>query len=782
MRRLIATLYFMNRYFLLFFLALSLAWFSASAQNKFTLSGTIKDASTGEQLIGAVIKVKDKGTQAVASNEYGFYSLTLPAGTYDLVASYLGYKEQSFTAVLDKNVELEVSMIPGGRSLEEITVRGTSKNDAITNAQMGTTKLSIAEMNALPVLFGEKDILKTITLLPGVKSAGEGNSGYFVRGGAVDQNLILLDEAIVYNPSHLLGFFSTFNSDAIKDITLYKGNMPSQYGGRLSSVMDVKMNEGNNQNYGVAGSLGLISSKLNVEGPIVKDKGSFLVSGRRTYADLFLKASKDTAIRNNKLYFYDINAKLNYKLGNKDRIYLSGYFGKDKLALADLFGLNWGNATGTFRWNHQINAKLFSNTSLIFSDYNYNISINTFGLDATIHSEIRDFNFKEEISFFPNPRNSIRVGLNAIYHTIIPGEYKGNVSVASRPWNRSSENAVYISNSWKAASNINVDYGIRVSSFSVIAGDNLLYELDAKNNISDTISAKKGSFVNTYVVPEPRISASFVLNDANSIKVAYARNAQYLHLISNSSASNPTDKWVSSNNIIRPEIAEQVSAGYYRNLMDNTYEFSAESYFKYMQRQIDYKDGANVLSNDALEPQLRFGIGRAYGLELLLRKKAGRFTGWVAYTISRSEKKIDGVNKDEWYVARQDRTHDIAVVGVYQLTKKLSLSGDFVYYTGNAVSFPSGKYQVDNQTIFLYTERNGYRMPAYHRLDFSATWQLGQRRHWKSELSIGLYNAYGRQNAYAITFRESEDDPTRTEAVQTALFRFVPSISYNFKF
>ena len=770
----------MHRIYL--FLLFTIFSLSAFGQSKFTLSGTVKDAANGEQIIGAVIKVKTNGTQGATSNEYGFYSLTLPAGTYELAISYLGYADKTITAVLDKNVRQDIALTAGGRSLEEVTVRGTAKNDAVTSAQMGATKLSIQEMNALPVLFGEKDILKTITLLPGVKSAGEGNSGYFVRGGAVDQNLILLDEAIVYNPSHLLGFFSTFNSDAIKDVTLYKGNMPAQYGGRLSSVMDVKMNDGNNQQYDVAGSLGLISSKLNIEGPIVKDKGSFLVSGRRTYADLFLKASKDTTIRNNKLYFYDLNAKLNYKLGDKDRLYLSGYFGKDKLALADLFGLDWGNATGTLRWNHQLNSKMFSNTSLIFSDYNYNIRINTFGLDAAIHSEIRDWNIKEEISFFPNPKNSIRIGFNSIYHTIIPGEYKGNVSVQSRPWNRSWENALYITNSWKAAEKLNIDYGVRVSSFTVIAGDNPLYKIDEQHNITDTLQYSKGAFVKTYIVPEPRISAAYVINDANSIKVAYARNAQYLHLISNSSASNPTDKWVPSNNIIKPEIADQVSLGYFRNLKDNTYEFSAETYYKYMQNQIDYKDGANVLSNDALEPQLRFGNGRAYGLELLIRKKSGRFTGWVGYTISRSEKKIEGVNKDEWYVARQDRTHDISVVGVYQLTKKLSLSGDFVYYTGNAVTFPSGKYKIDDQVIFLYTERNGYRMPAYHRLDLSATWQLAARRRWKSELSIGLYNVYGRQNAYAITFRESKDDPTRTEAVQTALFRFVPSISYNFKF
>lgn len=749
---------------------------------KFTISGTIKDAGSGEQLIGATVKVETNKSLGTVTNEYGFYSLTLPQGSYTLVISSLGYAEQTVTATLDKNTKLDIGLKAAGKELTEVTVTSKAKNANVTSAQMGVERINIKEISAIPVIFGEKDILKTIQLLPGVKSAGEGTSGYFVRGGAVDQNLILLDEAIVYNPSHLLGFFSTFNSDAIKDVALYKGNMPAQYGGRLSSVMDVKMNDGNNQTYGASGSLGLISSKLNIEGPIVKDKGSFLVSGRRTYADLFLRASKDTTINRNKLYFYDLNAKANYKLGEKDRLYLSGYFGKDKLGIADLFGLDWGNTTATLRWNHQLNAKAFSNTSLIFSDYNYNIHINTFGMDASIHSEIRDWNLKEEVTLFPNPKNSIRIGLNTIYHTIIPGEYKGNVSVPSRPWSRSWENALYANNSWKAGEKLNVEYGVRVSAFTVIAGDNPLYELNDNYQITDTLKNKKGSFVQTYVIPEPRISASYIINPANSIKVAYSRNAQYLHLISNSSASNPTDKWVPTSNIIKPEIADQVSLGYFRNFRDNTYEFSAETYYKYMQRQIDYKDGANVLSNDPLEPQLRFGVGRAYGLELLIRKKTGRLTGWIGYTLSRSEKKIDGVNHGEWYVARQDRTHDISVVAIYQLTKNWTVSGAWVYYTGNAVSFPSGKYPVDNQVVFYYTERNGYRMPSYHRLDLSATCQLTNRKHFKSELSIGLYNAYGRENAYAITFREAKDDPNRTEAVQTALFKFVPSISYNFKF
>ncbi len=752
------------------------------AQTRHTISGYVKDAKTGEQLIGATVRLKGDPNTGTAANEYGFYSLTLPAGSYTLLAGSIGYGIFELKLELSGNLKQDIALAPEGKQLSEVTVSGRAKNDRVTAAQMGVEHINMQEINLLPVLFGERDVLKTIQLLPGVKTAGEGNSGFFVRGGAADQNLILLDEALVYNPSHLLGFFSTFNSDAIKDATLYKGNMPAQYGGRLSSVMDIKMKDGNNQEYHATGGIGLIASRLSVEGPIVKDKGSFLISGRRTYADLFLKLSGDTLINRNQLYFYDLNLKASYRLSDKDRLYLSGYFGQDKLGLADLFGLSWGNSTGTLRWNHQFSPKLFSNTSVIYNDYRYDIDINTASLEGTIKSRIKDWNVKEELTFFPNTRNTIRAGLNTNYHTIMPGIYGGDFSVPSQPDNHSWENAVYVNNSWKASPNLNMEYGLRVSSFSVLGGDNKFYTLNPDGSIADTTTYAKGSFVKTYFVPEPRISLSYRMNETSSIKAAYSRNAQYLHLITNSSAGNPTDKWVPSNNIIKPGIADQVSAGYFRNFLDNRYEFSVESYYKYMQHQIDYRDGADVLSNNPLEPQLLFGIGRAYGAELLLRKTEGRFTGWIGYTLSRTERKIDGINGGAWYVARQDRTHDVSVVGIYQLNPKWTLSGTWVYYTGNAISFPSGKYEVDNQVVFYYTERNGYRMPAYHRLDLSATWKLRERKHFSSELAIGLYNAYGRQNAYAITFREDPDDPSKTQAVQTALFRFVPSITYNFKF
>ncbi len=751
------------------------------AQGTYAISGTIKDKKTGETLIGATVRIEENKT-GTTTNEYGFYSLSLPAGTYTVAIDYVGYDEQKQKVVLDKNYKLNAALEPAGAQLNEVTISGRAKNDNVTNTQMGMNTLNVKELNALPVLFGEKDVMKVVQLLPGVKSAGDGNTGFYVRGGASDQNLILLDEAVVYNPSHLLGFFSVFNSDAIKNLTLYKGNEPAQYGGRLSSVMDIKMNDGNDQSYHASGGIGLISSRLNVEGPIVKDKGSFLVSARRTYADVFLGLSNNDNIKKTKLYFYDLNAKLNYKLSDNDRIFLSGYFGKDVLGLGNLFGINWGNATSTLRWNHIFNPRLFSNTSLIYSNYNYNISVKLAGLDANLLSVIRDFNFKEEMKYYINPNNSLSFGINSIYHIITPGEFKGNITAPNQAKTHSWDNALYVTDNWKVTSKLSVDIGIRLSVFSVIGGDNKFYTLDQNHNIIDTLNYTAGSFVKTYVNPEPRVSGSYQLNGTSSLKAAYSRNTQYLHLLSNSTTSNPTDKWVASNNIIKPEIADQVSLGYFRNFKDNKYECSVETYYKNMQNVVDYKDNAQVLSNDPIEPQLLFGHGRAYGVEFLVKKTEGKFSGWLSYTLSKTEIQINGINNGNWYAAHQDRTHDLSVVAMYKLTKKWTLSADFVYSTGSAVTFPSGKYQIDNNVVFYYTERNAYRAPAYHRLDLGATVKLRERKHFSSELAFSLYNAYGHQNPYTITFQQDPDDASKTQALQTSLFTWVPSISYNFKF
>lgn len=766
-----------------FFFLSSLAQQRSAPAEKFTLSGIIRSKAKGETLIGASIRAGNAGT---VSNEYGFYSLTLESGTYQVEFSAVSLEARTEKIVLDRDIRLDIQLADEVKSLEGVVVSAQSRGRSISSPQMGVERLSTKEIKNIPVLLGERDILKTIQLLPGIKSAGDGNSGFYVRGGAGDQNLILLDEAPVYNASHLLGFFSTFNSEAIKDLTVYKGGMPTQYGGRLSSVVDIKMNDGNNQDYNVSGGLGLISAKLNVEGPIQKDKSSFLVTGRRTYVDMFLKLSKDSSVSNNTLYFYDLNAKMNYQLGEKDRLYLSGYFGKDVLGVGKTFGIDWGNGTGTLRWNHIFSSRLFSNTSLIFSNYKYKISIQSGGDDFDIFSKIQDWNLKQEYQLYAGSLHSLRFGFNTIYHTITPGEVKAysspSVNSSALQKRYSSENAAYVSDTWKASDRINLTYGLRFSAFSIL-GKGDYYTFGNDGSVIDTLSFTRGEFIKTYFNAEPRLAASYIFNSNTSVKASYVRNVQNLHLVSNSTSSNPTDKWIANTNVIKPEVSDQVSAGYYQNLFNNQYELSIETYYKTMQHQIDYRDGADIFANsDAIESQLLFGKGRAYGIEWLLKKKAGKFTGWLSYTLAKTEKKINGINNDKWYNARQDRTHEIAVVGSYQLNKKWTVSANWIFYTGDAVTFPAGKYQVDNQTVFYYTDRNAYRMPSYHRLDLGATCQLKERKKWSSELTFSLYNAYGRENAYTIDFRDSKDDPNKTEVVRYALFKFIPSISYNFKF
>lgn len=771
----------MKNFLILF--VLSIFSIGAFAQNKFTISGGIKDDAKGEEIISARVKVKDQpiGTN---SNEYGFFSLTLPEGKYTLVVSAYGFVTQEIEVNLIQNVQLSVQMKNPVQELDEVNVTAIRQDANVKDAVMGVERLDPKELSKLPVLLGEKDIIKTMQLLPGVKNAGEGSSGFYVRGGGADQNLILLDEAPVYNASHLLGFFSTFNSDAIKDATLYKGNQPANFGGRLSSVLDIKMNEGNNKKFNVSGGLGLISSKLNVEGPIVKDKASFLVTGRRTYADVFLKATDK--FKDNKLYFYDLNTKLNYRISKKDRIYLSGYFGRDKLGFGETFGIDWGNATATARWNRIVNEKLFSNTSFIFSSYDYKISIKSGDVDFKILSKIQDFNIKQEFQYFLNTRNKLRFGLNAIHHAITPGQVEANSSsgISTTKINplKSIESAIYITNDWTASEKINVSYGARLTGFSVLGNGSESYTFDESGDVATTNTYKKNEMVKTYLIVEPRVSMSYSYSKTASFKAAYARNAQNIHLLSNATSASPTDVWLSTTLNTKPEIADQVSVGWFKNFKENAYEFNVETYCKSMLNQIDYRNGANTQANEKLEGELLYGIGRAYGLEMILKKKTGKFTGWIGYTLSRTERKINGINENNWYVAKQDRTHDISVVGMYDINKKLSVSALFVFYTGNAVTFPTGKYEVNGETQFSYTERNAARMPNYHRLDLGLTYIRKNTDKYESSWNFSIYNAYARENAYQITFRQSESDPNKTEAVQTTLFRIVPAITWNFKF
>jgi len=769
----------------LFFLCIFLSQgYLAHAQQPHTVSGTVKDQKTGEVLIGAsVILLEQKGHGGI-SNDYGFFSLTAPKADYTLVVSFSGYENDTLHVALSKDIMVAINLRPGEATLQAITISGRS-NDNIIRTLPGVQSLSVQEIKDVPVIFGEKDVLKTIQLLPGVKSGGDGQAGFFVRGGNADQNLILLDGATVYNASHLLGFFSTFNSDAIKDVTLYKGDMPAAYGGRLSSLLDIKMNDGNNKEYKVTGGIGLIASRVNIEGPIVKDKGSFMISARRTYADLFLKLSKDSNLNKSILYFYDINAKANYQLGARDKLFFSAYLGKDDLGFLNLFGIIWGNTTATLRYNHIFSSKLFSNTSLIYSNYNYNISVTQTSNAVTDVSKIKDFSLKEDLQYFAGSAHKINTGLDLTKHIFAPGVF--NTSQNSSFNSLTLQNkysldlAAYLSDEWTVSDKIKLNYGLRLSSF-LLTGPGSFYTYDVNSNPVDTSSYSSSKIAKAYVNLQPRFASTFQLDDRSSLKFSYARNVQYLHLLSNSTGSNPTDLWIPSSNNVKPELSDQVSAGYYRTADNNKYEFSGEIYYKSLQNQIDYKNGAVLVANQNVESQLVYGIGRAYGLELFAKKKFGKLTGWISYTLSRTERKFTGINSGSWFPATQDETHSISMVAIYKASKKWTLSADFVYNTGNAVTWPSGKYTINGNTIFYYAQRNGYRMPPYNRLDASATLQGKKRGRFDHDWTFSIYNLYARENPYFVQFQTDPNDPQKTQAVQYALFRLIPSVTYNFKF
>lgn len=756
------------------------------AQKRYTLSGVIKDEVTGETLIGATVRIKELPQSGSSTNNYGFYSLSAPEGKYTMLFTYVGYETISRTVFLNQNQSVNVSILAKGNLQEVVITANKANSDQVKSPQMGLEKLNMAQINNVPVIMGEKDILKTISLMPGIKASSEGNTGFYVRGGGSDQNLILLDEATVYNASHLFGFFSTFNSDAIKDVSIYKGGMPAQYGGRLSSVLDIKMNEGNSKDFTVQGGIGLIASRLKVEGPIVKDKGSFMVSARRTYVDAFLKLSSDTAIKNSSLYFYDINVKANYHFNDKNAIYLSGYFGKDVLGLKNIFGTNWGNATGTIRFNHLFSNRLFSNTSLIYSNYNYTIQSfqNDQGFKAV--SKITDLNLKQDFQYSLNDNHLVKFGVNVLHHTISPGSINSDESSSynnvKTELRYGFENAAYISDEWKASDKLSVLYGVRLNGM-FLTGPGTFKSYDLKGEVLSSSTYKSNQLVKSYFNLEPRLSASYQLNEQSSVKASYNRNTQNVHLLSNSTSSTPTDLYVISSKNIKPEIADQVSAGYFRNFKDNAFEFSAEVYYKALQNQIDYKDGAQLIVNQDVEAELTYGSGRAYGIELFLKKKYGRFNGWVGYTLSKTERKFDAINGGKYFSARQDRTHDLSLVGIYTLNKRWTFSGTFVYATGNAVTYPTGKYNIGGLTTYSYSARNSYRQPATHRLDLGATLEGKENKKFSSSWTFSIYNVYSRRDPFSITFRDSKTDPTKTEAVQTSIFATpIPSVTWNFKF
>ena len=754
------------------------------AQEKFVISGTIKDVATGEDLIGATVVVDGMRNTGTISNSYGFFSISLPANSYKIRFQFVGYETQFIPVNLTENKRLDIELKEKSVELGNITVTGERADRNITSVEMGNVKITPKQIESIPVLFGEQDILKTIQLIPGVKPAGEGNSGFYVRGGGIDQNLILLDEAPVYNASHLLGFFSVFNSEAIKSANLMKGSIPAEFGGRASSVFDIKMKEGNMKKFGVTGNIGLISSSVAVEGPIVKDKGSFIVSGRRTYADMFLVFAKNADLKQTTLYFYDLNLKSNYKINNSNRIYLSGYFGRDNFEFANEFGFDWGSITGTLRWNHNFSEKLFSNTSLIYSNYSYDISIID-EVEITIGSEIKDVNFKQDFTFYANAQNTVKFGGNIIYHNILPGKITVSEGFGFEPEDipirRAIEWAGYISNSQNISEHFKIYYGLRLALFSNV-GPGEYYQFDENGELTNTVEIKDFEFMRTQGGLEPRLGMNYIFNNKSSVKASYNRIYQFLHLLSNSTTTTPTDLWLPSSNNVKPQISDQISLGYFRNFKENEFETSLEVYYKDLKNQIDYKNGAELVYNSTVESELVFGKGWAYGVELMVKRNFGRLNGWVSYTWSKTMRQFDEINSGNPFPARHDRMHDVSVVGMYDLTRKLKFSATWIYYTGNAVTFPSGKYEIDGHSVGYYTERNGYRMPNYHRLDFGLTWQRKKTEKFESSWVFSVYNVYGRENAYFIDFQQNEENPDITEAVQFAIFKAIPSVSYKFKF
>lgn len=752
---------------------------------KYTISGQLKDNENGEDLPFATISVKELSGVGVSSNNYGFYSISLPEGSYTMIYQYIGYQPIEKPINLNQDLVINIELLPVTQNLQEVVISAERDDQNITRNDGSVAKLDAKTIKKLPTFGGEVDIIKVMQNQPGVKSAGEGGSGYYVRGGGLDQNLVLLDEAPVYNPSHLMGFFSVFNGDAIKGATMYKGGMMPEFGGRTSSVLDIRMKDGNAKEYSVSGGIGAIASRLTIEGPTIKNKGSFMVSGRRTYADLFLGLSSDESLSKSKLYFYDLNLKANYRLSEKDRLFISGYFGRDQFGFDDVMGLNYGNATGTVRWNHVFSSKLFSNTSIIYSDYDYEFG---FGQDEdrlALQSVIKDINFKQDFTLFTSTKHTLKFGVNAIHHTIEPGNLSAGSNTGVNPMDAEEkygiEGALYIQDEFKINERFGLNYGIRYSFFQQI-GPGTEYYLHTNGEYAGEEQFTEGENIQYYGGIEPRLSANYLINAVSSIKLGYNRNYQYMHMLTNSTSSSPTDTWIMSTNNVKPQIANQISLGYFRNFKENMYEASVEAYYKDMQNVIDYRTGANVFLNEQLEADLVFGIGRAYGTELMVKKNKGRLTGWFGYTLSRTERQFDEINDGSWFPARQDRIHDINIVAMYQLNEKITLSGSFIYYTGDAVTFPSGRYEADGKVIPYYTDRNSYRMPDFHRLDLGLTWYRKKTDKFESSWNFSLYNAYGRENAYSISFEPSESDPSKTEAIQLSLFKWIPSVTYNFKF
>ena len=752
---------------ILYFILLLFVCSGLNAQVKsYTVSGNVSDAGSGEDLIGA--SISEAGTHRGAiTNTYGYYSLSLPKGKHTLTVTYLGYRPKEIPVELTADTRLNIGLEADTKELTEVVVSAEGRNANVVKPDMSVEKLSSKIIKAAPALLGEVDVLKTIQLLPGVQATSEGSSGFSVRGGGYDQNLILLDEASVYNASHLMGFFSVFNNDAIKDVTLYKGDIPASFGGRLSSLLDIRTKDGNNQHYAVTGGIGLISSRLTAEGPL-GDKASAIVSVRRTYADMFLKLSKDETQRQSSLYFYDMNAKINYRVDNNNRIFLSAYLGRDNFGFNNLAGMDFGNKTVTARWNHLFSPKLFSNFTLIGSWYDYYLmSQISDQLGEELKSGLGDYGLKADFNYVPNPLNNIKFGYNFTFHTFHPGDGGGvgSESIIGRvsfPKQYAMENTAYVSNETNLNNKVKLKYGLRYTDFE---------------------NVDKGAVTHRQQQFEPRTGVTFIINDVQSVKASYSRTTQFIQLASNSSAGSPLDLWFPASANVKPQLCDQFAAGYFRNFASDNYEFSAEIYYKNLKHVVDFKDHAQLFLNDSIEQQLRFGRGYSYGLELMLRKTVGNLNGWVSYTYSRSMRQIDDINQSNRYRSPYDKPHNISALATYDLSPKWSVSAAWVYGSGTPVTYPTGRFQIENNYVPIYSGRNEYRYPAYHRLDLSATWRLSPPgKRFKSELNFSIYNAYGRKNVWTILFRQDPDNTDNMYAEKIYLFQFVPSVTWNFSF
>lgn len=767
------------------------------AQKKFTISGYAKDARNGETLIGATVLVKGQ-TKGISTNQFGFYSLTLTEGDYTLICSYAGFQPATANVKLTEDKLLNFELLVRA-ALDEVVITNKKRDINVKNAQMGKFVLPIEQIKSIPALLGEVDLIKTIQLLPGVRNAGEGSAGIYVRGGGPDQNLILLDDAIVYNTGHLFGFFSIFNADAIKNVSLIKGGMPAQYGGRLSSVLDIAMKEGNDKKLQVDGGIGLIASRLSIQGPLQKDKASFIISARRTYIDVLTKPfiKKSSEFYGSGYYFYDLNAKMNYKFSEKDRLYVSGYFGRDVFDFVNGkrsldVHIPWGNATGTLRYNHVFNKRLFGNTTAVFNKYNFTFEAAQNDFQVKLASGIQDVTFKQDFDLYPFTGHKVKFGGLFTFHRYTPSVVSGSQdSMVFKPLNaqvkKAQEGALYFQDDWEISDKLKINAGVRYSWFRQ-TGAYKIYKTDADGNRIDSTVYKNGQTVKLYGGFEPRLTMRYAIDDETSIKASVSRNLQYTHLVSNAGTTLPTDLWVPSTSIVQPQKSWLYAAGVFKNFKDNTYETSVELYYKTMQNQIEYKEGYTPNTLEDTENSFVFGKGWSYGAEFFVNKTKGRLTGWVGYTLSWTWRKFSDLNFGEKYPAKYDRRNDMSVVALYQLNKRWRLSATFVYGSGNAASLPQRFYFVNGVLTQEYSRINEYRLPAYHRFDFSAIYSPKKndtRKKWYTEWVFSVYNAYSRKNPYFIYFDQEgslNDNNLHVTAKQVSIFPIIPAVTYNFKF